>query len=296
MYSIKKVAELTGIPVVTIRAWENRYGIITPSRSEGGHRIYSEADIKTLQWLKEQMKQKNIKISEAVGLCKQSRNTASAYKASDAYTGGNKESLIEQLYSSLMSLNSDKANEILDFAFSLYYFEDVFHQIWTPVLYRIGEEWEARTITVAQEHFASQLIMQRFHQFFRVLPVNPRLPRTLAFCPEGEHHHLGLMLFSLFLRNKGVDVVYLGPNTPVTGIHPLIEASGIQAVAISMTDPKHLAAVQDWMESCRKQSPALTFVLGGSGFQHCPPTLLPYLLDPSPPAWEDWFHHTFLQA
>ena len=40
MFTIKRAAELTGLPVATLRAWERRYGVVAPIRSEGGYRLY----------------------------------------------------------------------------------------------------------------------------------------------------------------------------------------------------------------------------------------------------------------
>lgn len=71
MYSMKRAAELLGIPVVTIRAWENRYGVIAPTRSGGGHRLLSEDDLARLRFLKEQIEFNGLKISEAASLLHQ---------------------------------------------------------------------------------------------------------------------------------------------------------------------------------------------------------------------------------
>lgn len=55
LYPIREVARLTGINPVTLRAWERRYGLIQPTRTESGHRLYSRADIDsvrlTLMWI-----------------------------------------------------------------------------------------------------------------------------------------------------------------------------------------------------------------------------------------------------
>ncbi|WP_426252609.1 hypothetical protein [Paenibacillus pabuli] len=68
----------------------------------------------------------------------------------------------------------------------------------------------------------TQLISQRFYQFFHLFPIYPHLPKVLAMCPEGEHHQIGLLLYSLFMRKNGAEVLYLGANTPEEGIFPII--------------------------------------------------------------------------
>lgn len=49
LFPIRVVARLTGINPVTIRAWERRYGLVSPQRTPGGHRLYSRADVDRLR-------------------------------------------------------------------------------------------------------------------------------------------------------------------------------------------------------------------------------------------------------
>lgn len=260
MYSIKQVSELLAIPPVTIRAWENRYKIVKPTRTEGGHRLYSKKDLETLKWLKRQMDENNMKISDAVRLYKEPADPPTIpTPKSNSY-----DDLLNQLYEGLVNLDSQEANRITDLAFSLYDYEEVFHHILVKVLYKIGDDWEKGIISVAQEHFSSEIIINRCTQFFRVLPVNRRLPKVMAFCPEGENHHIGLMIFSLFLRKKGHEVIYLGPNTPFDGLTELIEMKDISVVAISLTHPGPLEELEIWIENNLQTTPSLKFILGGT--------------------------------
>jgi DNA-binding transcriptional MerR regulator len=64
------ITKRLGIPSVTIRAWENRYGVVKPARTEGGHRIYSDEDLQALLWLKEQVVERGMPISQAAKMLK----------------------------------------------------------------------------------------------------------------------------------------------------------------------------------------------------------------------------------
>ncbi|WP_336775028.1 MerR family transcriptional regulator [Paenibacillus sp. MMO-58] len=286
MYSIRKVSQLVGIPAVTIRAWENRYQLTAPVRSTGGHRLYRDADIETLRWIKQQMESCHLKISEAVTLYrdKQANKPAEALGQPSRFNR-----LTEQLYRELVDLNTVQANEVIDLCFSLFHHEEVFHHILTPVMRQIGTAWENGVISVAQEHFASQIIIQRCTQFMRILPLNRHLPRTVALCPEGEHHQMGLMLFTLFLRNKGHDVIYLGPDTPLNDITSLIRVKNIEIVAISLNNPLLAACVEKWISDCRLANPALTVIAGGDGFQGCSTALAPLVCPSDPSEWDNWY-------
>ncbi|MDI4647804.1 MerR family transcriptional regulator [Cohnella hashimotonis] len=268
MYSMKRASELLGIPVVTIRAWENRYGIISPSRSSGGHRQLSDGDLARLSFLKEQIEKNGLKISEAVELLLQSEAAPREQAAEPSAIGQMYDGLVDKLYAELMQFNSAQADLTIDLAFALYDVEETLRRIIVPVLYRIGAEWEAGKIKVVQEHFASETIMRRLSALFRVFPVNPSLPVVLAFCPEGERHHLGLLSFSLFLRKRGVNVLYAGPDTPLMELEGIIESQKISFVASSVTDPRYTGKLMAWIEETARNRPELRFLLGGAAFDN----------------------------
>ncbi|MBB6453797.1 DNA-binding transcriptional MerR regulator [Salirhabdus euzebyi] len=293
MYSIKKVSELLDIPTVTIRAWENRYHVVSPIRSNGGHRLYSDKEIETLKWLKEQTQEKGMKIGEAVHLLNQKGIAGQETSPTPVpIQGGHKDyqQLSDELFESLINLNTSQSNQLIDLAFSLFPFEDVFHHILTPVLHKIGYQWELGNVTVSQEHFSSQLILQRFNHYFRILPVKSHLPKFLAFCPEGESHQIGLMLFSLFIRAKGSEVIFLGPNTPLDSLLTIIDKQQIDVVAISITDPAHVEQIEEWVQSCKRKFSTTKIVLGGQGFKNTPLSLSDSVLSYDRKQWASWFN------
>lgn len=297
MYSIKKISQMLHIPEVTIRAWENRYQLICPVRSSGGHRLYTDADLDTLRWVKKQMEEQNMKISEAVRLLKQrvSGFPHEVNSNSDGHPGNNaRDELIENLYLDLIGLDTARVHYWIDLAFSMYHHNVVFHNILAPVLFRIGAEWENGNVSVAQEHFSTQLIMQRCAQFLRILPTLPQLPKAMAVCPEGEHHHMGLMLFSLFLRNKGIDITYMGPNTPLYDLLRLIKIKNIGVVAVSITDPEIAPEIEEWVKLCSRQFPTVKLVLGGIGFLRYESPISKYVLSGDQVTWEDWYRSTIV--
>jgi CheY-like chemotaxis protein len=55
IYSIGAVAGMIGVPVATLRTWEERYGVIVPTRSPGGHRLYSRDDVERLRFVAERL-------------------------------------------------------------------------------------------------------------------------------------------------------------------------------------------------------------------------------------------------
>jgi DNA-binding transcriptional MerR regulator len=53
IYSIGAVERMLDIPAATIRNWEERYGLVKPGRSDGGHRLYTRAQLEQLRFVKE---------------------------------------------------------------------------------------------------------------------------------------------------------------------------------------------------------------------------------------------------
>ena len=86
-----------------------------------------------------------------------------------------------------------------------------------PYLRELGERWEHGEVSVAQEHFASNLVRGRLMALARSWDRGAG-PRALIACAEGELHDLPLLSFGLVLRGHGWRISYLGADTPVASI------------------------------------------------------------------------------
>ncbi|MCD1257522.1 MerR family transcriptional regulator [Paenibacillus athensensis] len=292
MYNIKAVSTMTHIPATTIRAWEMRYGAVSPLRSKSGYRLYSESDIEDLRWLKQQTELQGITISQAVQQLresKQRREQGTPPRKSQPQPALSFEKLIQQLYEALAAFRVDEANRLLEIGFSMFAYQELFIQVLAPLMRRVGEDWEGGRLSVAQEHLVSQFVTQRFFQFFRLFPVDPALPHVLAFCPPGEHHQIGLLLFTLFLRQNHVEVLYLGPDTPFDGLVELIAAKDISIVSISVTREESVADCLQIIEGLTRKFPRLRFVLGGQAAGSLGSKLQRFVLDATHESWREWF-------
>ncbi|SMF66667.1 Predicted transcriptional regulators [Paenibacillus uliginis N3/975] len=295
MYSIKQVSTMLDMPTVTIRAWENRYGAVNPLRTESGYRMYCPEDIEDLRWLKEQVEQKGISISQAARLLKADK--AAQSKAGSfpvlAPMGADEafDQLSGQIYEALFEFQGERANKLIDYGFSIYGYDAMFYKILVPVLVRAGDAWQHGQASVAQEHFITELVSRRFLQFFHLFPIHSYLPKALSFCPDGEYHQVGLMLFSLLLRRSGLDVFYLGPNTPLDGLLHIIGAHRIGIVCISITDPDFVPKVDEFIRLTSSHYPSVRFLLGGPGFEGENTTAYPNsVLSEPPEKWQEWIN------
>lgn len=301
VYSIKQVAAMLGIRAVTIRAWENRYSAVTPERTESGYRMYTEENVADLRWLKEQVELHQTNISEAVRMLKVNKLNppeaavptpimAPVPTMEEAYAR-----MADQIYDSLYNFQGERANGLIDFGFTMYGYDSMFYHVLVPILVRVGDAWEQGRASVAQEHFMTQLISQRFYQFFHLFPIYPHLPKVLALCPEGEHHQVGLLLFSLFMRKNGAEVLYLGANTPEEGIFPIIREQKIKLVCLSITSPGLLEKCDQLVERIMNEFPHIRFVLGGKGYERAEHARYPHWIMPESSAdWQSWMEREYL--
>lgn len=122
---------------------------------------------------------------------------------------------------------------------------DVVLHVVLPFLHQLGKRWEEGTLSVAHEHFASNL-MRRQLWTLNAQPTTKVWPESgpvvLLACPPGERHDLVLLCFSLLLGETGARARYLGGDTPMSAIMAAARRSRADAVVLATTRGTALAA------------------------------------------------------
>jgi MerR family transcriptional regulator, light-induced transcriptional regulator len=283
VYTIKTVVHVTGITPATLRAWERRYGVLAPGRSEGGYRLYSERDIATLVWLKDQV-DAGVAISRAVALLEMHHQAGdepelrvkldlAAGQPVVAASEGvrNARTIADDLINALMAFQEAEADVLLGEAFSLHPVELVLEQIITPTLVEIGERWHGGEATVVQEHFATALLRQRLTALFDVYSNLPSGPLAITGSAPSEWHDVGILLVSLTLRRHGWRVIYLGQNVPANHLNREIGRQRPSLVCLSATTRGSAEGLVEVAESIHKlPEPQPRLALGGWAFNNHP--------------------------
>lgn len=207
---IGALSRRVGVSPPVLRAWESRYGLLEPDRSDGGFRLYSGADERAIRAMKRHMAA-GLSTAQAAKAALAERSEAGAAaegtEASGAMGAGD-------LTDALLRYDEAAAQAILDRAFAHGSLEDVINGLVTETLRGVGDGWARGEITVAQEHFASNIIRARLVALSRGWEVGAGQPVVLS-CVPGELHDIGLVCFGLTLWRRGWRVVYLGQSTPV---------------------------------------------------------------------------------
>ena len=225
-FNLKVVLKETGIAADTLRAWERRYGLPMPQRSAGGHRLYSQRDIETIKWLMKRQEE-GLSISRAVDLWNEQIASGSdplagsvsaastnlvAYQSPDTTL----DSLRSHWVEACLSFSESTAEQVLNQAFSMFPVEAVCIELLQRGMSEIGELWYENRSSVQQEHFASALANRRLDALLSASPAPTRNQTVIIGCPPNEWHTFTALLLALLLRRRGLIVLYLGANVPVS--------------------------------------------------------------------------------
>ncbi|RBP89565.1 methanogenic corrinoid protein MtbC1 [Cytobacillus firmus] len=261
-YNIKAVSKMLGIQPGTLRAWERRYQIVAPKRNESGHRLYTEEHIKVLKWLIRKVDQ-GFSISQAVSLLENKELNAEPLQMNKE--GDRSGALANELLEALLQFNETKAHDLINQAFSFYTIDKVLIDILGSLLVKIGHQWEEGKITSAHEHFASSILRSRIGMILHSFPHNGVLPKVIAVCGPGEAHELGLLIFTLFLRRRGFEVVYLGTSIAEEDIDTVIEIVKPKFVFLSCTMKSNVPETLKLSERLAETYGKLNVGIGGFG-------------------------------
>lgn len=278
VYTIKTVVQETGIAPATLRAWERRYGVLSPGRSEGGYRLFSERDISTLRWLKSQV-DAGMSISRAVALLEIRRQAGEEPEleldrrgvALPPHNIRTTEAIVEDLLAALLAFQEDGAERLLGEAFALYPVDTVAEKIVAPTLVEIGERWHRGDVSVFQEHFATAFLRRRLTVVFNAYEQPRSGPLAMTGSAPSEWHDVGILLVSLALRRAGWRVIYLGQNVPAEHLLSELQRMKPELLCLSCaTRDSALAARVIDRALGKAPEPRTQLILGGRAFQAHP--------------------------
>ncbi|WP_179334683.1 MerR family transcriptional regulator [Winogradskyella costae] len=216
-FSIKDLENLTGIKAHTIRIWEKRYNLLEPKRTETNIRYY---DLESFQKLLNvsYLNNNGYKISKIATI--ESQQIPQLVR--EIATETNIESHAINAFK-LSMLNFDQAlfYKTYDSLYNEKSFEDIFYDIFIPLLTEIGLLWQTNTITPAHEHFVSTLIRQKILISTEKLQSQQIIKSNKTFVlylPDNEIHELGLMFINHEIVRLGYRSIFLGQSIPITSL------------------------------------------------------------------------------
>jgi methanogenic corrinoid protein MtbC1 len=256
-YTMQAVERATGLSPRTLRSWERRYGTPSPVRDAGSRRLYSERDIALIRWLTERIGQ-GFSIGRAIRLLSE-RERVGEYGPAD------RERWKLQLLQAIDWMDEEKVASILAQAMESMPFETVVLELIQPVLYRIGDLWAAGRMSVASEHFGTEMLRSALGDLLTRSPQPWRPHHVLVGCAPGEMHTIGALALALFLRNAGYRVTYLGANVEGESLKADLQRLQPAALCLSATTRAARDAVAELYRATRTAFHGI-LAFGGSAF------------------------------
>jgi len=219
---IGELSDRVGASTTLLRAWERRYGLLSPVRSAGGYRLYGAEDERRVRAMQALLATgvSARQAAEAV-LSTPAGSIPAAPAEASSPAGSGIENARASLTHTLGRFDDVGANAVLDRLLADWGVATVISDVIVPYLVDLGERWAEGSATIAEEHFATSLIRGRLLGLARGWDGGSG-PRALLACPSGELHDLGLICFGIALRGHGWRITYLGADTPQS---TLIEAA-----------------------------------------------------------------------
>lgn len=230
LFPIREVSRLTGVNPVTLRAWERRYGLIQPTRTDSGHRLYSQADIDAvrsiLAWI-----ERGVAVSKVGSILAKSASSRSvAPPAYDEVSSDDWSQWQDQVRSALQNFDEPRLERLYGQIFSCYplpvVFQDIFMPVWQELLLRqdeVGQRGEWLMLDgFLRGRCRQRLQVRRGESRDRVLVV--ALP---SHCRELE-----LLVAALLLHNQEIDITVMGPGVPMTDLALICERMKPHALVI----------------------------------------------------------------
>ena len=223
---IGELSRRSGVSRELLRAWERRYGLLRPTRSDGGFRLYSSQDERRVALMRDHL-DRGLSAAQAARLAVDEASQVTVAQGTPTLDRG-----AQELRAALDVLDESAAHAALDRMLAGFSIETVLGDVVLPYLRELGERWARGEASIGQEHFASNVLRGRLLGLARGWDAGGG-PRALLACPPGEQHDLALIAFGLGLRDRGWRITYLGPDTPFETLVETASSLELDAVVLA---------------------------------------------------------------
>jgi DNA-binding transcriptional MerR regulator len=255
---IGELSKRAGVSPELLRAWERRYGLLSPTRSAGGLRLYSPADVERVRLMRQHLAE-GVAAAEAAAMALRAGigEEAAPETLLPATMG-------DDLAEALDRFDEPRAQEILDRLLAVATVDTLLRDVVLPYLHELGERWARGEASIAQEHFASSVLRGRLLGLARGWGLGFGPVAVLA-CVPGEQHDLGLIAFGLALRARGWRIVYLGTDTPIETIEETSRQLDPSLVVLTAVTSECVAPILTQLRALARRH---RIALGGGGAQN----------------------------
>jgi MerR family transcriptional regulator, light-induced transcriptional regulator len=275
-------AERTGLTPELLRVWERRYGAVRPGRSEGGHRLYSDAHIHPLRLLAQATAAgraiggvASLGDAELQRLVREDREALTERRRAQQNTPGAASAadpLARQAFELTMELDPMGLERLLRRSATVLGVPLFLELVLVPLLVRVGEAWHAGEASPAQEHLGSVVCRRVLTSLLHAAGHLQDAPVLVVTTPAGERHEMGALIAAVRAGIEGWRIVYLGPDLPAGDIASAAAAVDARAVALSFIAGDAEAAAAEVAELRGLLPPGMALLVGGEAASALPAT------------------------
>jgi DNA-binding transcriptional MerR regulator len=258
-YRIQTVAEMTGVTAATLRAWERRYGIPVPERSDSSYRLFSDHDVAAIRRLKE-LCDAGMAPAEAAKLIPRIEEASNKPVEGDPYWRA-----CEAILRAIHDFDPHALEHALRGALFLGSATTVYTRVLAPVMREVGDAWHEGTISIAQEHMAAEKLGASARDMLRLLDPMPDARPAVVACFADEEHTLPLYGVALTLVPAGFDPLVLGARTPPSAIRHAVESIQPALVALSVTLAPPAFRSRELVDEYAEAVGDVPWIIGGAG-------------------------------
>ncbi|MEO5798994.1 MAG: cobalamin-dependent protein [Gemmatimonadales bacterium] len=272
-HPMRLVIRESGLSADVLRAWEKRYQAVTPARSAGGQRLYSDDDLVRLSLL-QQLTTSGRNISQVARLSAAELRTMLASSTGQRSTQSTEteiddagvESLLTRLHAATAVLDDQTLERLLwPVALRLGAVAAI-ERVVAPFLREIGARWHRQDLNPAHEHLATAVVQRALYRLREGTTPPEDAPRIVVASLQGERHELGLQIVAAVAASEAWRVIFLGADLPTQSIAEATIGAKARVLAISIVSgARNTPVVAELTALHRTLSPGVSLVVGGAG-------------------------------
>ena len=268
-WRIGVLATRVGVSETLLRAWEMRYGLLSPTRTQAGYRLYGPEDERRALAMQAARERGVPAAQAAAAILANERTRADGHTPADDGSAASEGSLDvartrAELEAAMLAFDVTSMHEALDRLLRTVSVEAAIRDVLLPFLAQVGQGWESGDFDVADEHFASDLVRSRL----AALAIGPGTrsgPTALLACPPEESHDIALKAFEVVLQRAGWRTRFLGPNSPLSSIQVAVDIVRPELVVLAGTLPQVFRLPEADLAVVRRLARDQTLALAGPG-------------------------------
>ncbi|MEM0897253.1 MAG: MerR family transcriptional regulator [Verrucomicrobiota bacterium] len=257
-HSIRVVSKRTGLSSHVIRAWEQRYAVVIPSRTETNRRLYSDDDVERLQKLRT-LSEHGHSIGRIARLTREQLELLLEEEGRPSNNPSLKEvggdSFIARAIEAVIAQDDRLLNELINEAAVRLGHSGLLTRFVAPLAERIGELWHQGEINAAHEHLATSTLNSFLLTHIRGFSIPESAPVLVVGTPSGQVHELGATMAAAAAAHHGWRVIYLGASLPAHEIASTVLRHKARALALSVIYPGDDPRLPGELATLREQLP-----------------------------------------